>query len=159
MCSSASFGLGSNVSRWLGPPSMNRKMHAFALAGKCGFFGASGLSARAAGTDASAANSGLSRSRYARASAPKPPPPRSRKSRREDGRSTWGSWEAGRSEGMAGSLGGSPGILAGRGGGCHEGLLLPRLLLRRRQDRELRLPGEVDRLGQDAGHFLWRVEA
>src|SRR5215467_15276804 len=35
MCSFSSLGLGSNVSRWLGPPSMVRKMHALALAGIC----------------------------------------------------------------------------------------------------------------------------
>src|SRR5215207_6733909 len=35
-CKSASFGFGSNVSMWLGPPSIIRKMHAFALAVACG---------------------------------------------------------------------------------------------------------------------------
>src|SRR5688572_26424659 len=39
MCSSRSFGLGSNVSMWLGPPSINRKMQAFALAAWCGCLG------------------------------------------------------------------------------------------------------------------------
>ena len=39
-----SSGLGSNVSTWLTPPYMNRTMHALALAGKCGAFGASGES-------------------------------------------------------------------------------------------------------------------
>src|SRR4051794_39786152 len=45
MCSSASFGLGSNVSMWLGPPSMNRQMQAFALAAWCAGFGESGPAA------------------------------------------------------------------------------------------------------------------
>src|SRR5262249_43218775 len=35
-------GLGSNVSRWLGPPAMNRKITAFAFAGTWGSFAASG---------------------------------------------------------------------------------------------------------------------
>src|SRR5260221_517399 len=35
-CSLASRGLGSKVSSWDGPPSMNRKMTFLALAGKCG---------------------------------------------------------------------------------------------------------------------------
>src|SRR5205807_5474125 len=43
-----SAGLGSKVSRWLGPPVMNRKITLLALAGKCGFRGASGLDAPAA---------------------------------------------------------------------------------------------------------------
>ena len=40
-----SSGLGSKVSRWLGPPAMKRKMHDLALAwsGNCGGFGASGF--------------------------------------------------------------------------------------------------------------------
>src|SRR5262249_47491335 len=42
---SLTLGLGSNVSMWLGPPSMNRKMHAFALAGTCGPRGPSGRAA------------------------------------------------------------------------------------------------------------------
>src|ERR1043166_5333432 len=38
MCRSASFGFGSNVSMWLGPPSISRKMQALAFAGTiCGF--------------------------------------------------------------------------------------------------------------------------
>src|SRR5271165_1846726 len=41
-------GLGSKVSTWEGPPSMKRKMTDLALAAKCGFFGAKGLSAAAA---------------------------------------------------------------------------------------------------------------
>ncbi len=57
-CSS---GLGSNRSIWLGPPSMNMKITFLALAGKCGFFGASGLTSTPAArpscciSDASAA--------------------------------------------------------------------------------------------------------
>ena len=42
-------GLGSNVSRWLGPPAMNRKMTARALAGWCGGLGASGIGDRRRG--------------------------------------------------------------------------------------------------------------
>src|SRR5580765_5398105 len=42
MCSSASFGFGSNVSIWLGPPSMNRQMQAFAWAAWWDDLGASG---------------------------------------------------------------------------------------------------------------------
>src|SRR5260221_13921544 len=41
-------GLGSKVSIWLGPPAIMRKITDFALAGKCGGFGARGLSAAAA---------------------------------------------------------------------------------------------------------------
>ncbi len=37
-----SFGFGSNVSMCDTPPVENRKMTRFALAAKCGFFGASG---------------------------------------------------------------------------------------------------------------------
>ena len=44
-CHFCSSGLGSNRSIWLGPPSMNRKITFFALAGKCGFRGASGFGA------------------------------------------------------------------------------------------------------------------
>ena len=40
-----SSGLGSNVSRWLGPPAMNRKMTDLALAGMMGRLAASGLAA------------------------------------------------------------------------------------------------------------------
>src|SRR5258708_37792257 len=35
MCICESFGFGSNVSMWLGPPSMVRKMQALAFAGWC----------------------------------------------------------------------------------------------------------------------------
>ena len=38
-------GFGSYRSNWLGAPDINMKMTFLALAGKCGFFGASGLSA------------------------------------------------------------------------------------------------------------------
>src|SRR6516225_6946970 len=41
--SSYSFGLYSNVSTWLGPPYMKRKMTLLALAGRGGAFGARGL--------------------------------------------------------------------------------------------------------------------
>ena len=40
----SSAGLGSYRSRWLGPPSMNRKMTRFAFGAKCEGRGASGLS-------------------------------------------------------------------------------------------------------------------
>ena len=72
----SSIGLGSNRSRWLGPPSMNRKMTDFALAGKCGFLGLSGSAA----ADRSPASMDVS------AIAPKPDPAWARKSRREVGR-------------------------------------------------------------------------
>src|SRR5438105_4508755 len=45
-CRLASSGFGSHVSTWLGPPYMNRKMHDFALAAKCGDLGASGEALR-----------------------------------------------------------------------------------------------------------------
>src|SRR3954470_13912043 len=35
-------GFGSNRSRWLGPPAMNRKMTFFALGAKCGALGLRG---------------------------------------------------------------------------------------------------------------------
>src|SRR5262245_40728163 len=45
----ASCGLGSNRSRWLGAPAMNRWMTRFTFGAKCGFRGASGfVSGRAA---------------------------------------------------------------------------------------------------------------
>ena len=47
-CCRVSSGFGSKRSTWLGPPSMNRKMTDLAFAGNCGFFGASGSTARAA---------------------------------------------------------------------------------------------------------------
>src|SRR5262249_4680744 len=85
-CSRVNSGLGSNVSRWLGPPSMNRKITAFALAFKGGSLGTSGL---AVGFTASASPSRPSwYSRQERANAPKPPPALSKKSRRERSRGT-----------------------------------------------------------------------
>src|ERR1700682_2556393 len=59
-----SAGLGSNVSIWLGAPTMKRKITDLALAGKCCGLGASGLTR----VTASASRS----SRYCSASAPKP---------------------------------------------------------------------------------------
>ena len=55
-----SAGLGSNRSIWLGPPSMNRKMTFFALAGKCGFLGASGLTSALGRARPSCSSSGAS---------------------------------------------------------------------------------------------------
>src|SRR5262249_44754450 len=99
-----SSGFGSNVSIWLGPPSMNMKMHAFALAGKCGFLGARGEPPASA--TGGSANSRLPCSKYVSASAPKPPPPRRRKSRRDGINSTCGT--AGyRQDDIGGSSGGS----------------------------------------------------
>ena len=43
-----SSGLGSNVSKWDGPPAWNRKIIDLAFAGKCGAFGASGFFAASA---------------------------------------------------------------------------------------------------------------
>src|SRR4029079_11640135 len=60
-------GFGSNVSIWLGPPAIIRKMTDLAFAGKCRHFGASGL-----------AGSGAARpsreSRSSSAQEPKPSP-------------------------------------------------------------------------------------
>ena len=55
MCSSASFDFGSNVSIWLGPPSMRRKMQALALAAAIGALAAS-APARARSCASSAVN-------------------------------------------------------------------------------------------------------
>src|SRR5262245_40820122 len=75
-----SVGLGSNRSRWLGPPSMKHQMTDLALAGNIGVFAASGLSEGAALAAAdSAARTIEDASRLKsdqRASAPKPPPAR-----------------------------------------------------------------------------------
>jgi hypothetical protein len=60
-----SAGFGSNVSTWLGPPFMNRKMTRFAFAGKCAPAAARGAS------------------NPARPSAPNPMPAVCRRSRRE----------------------------------------------------------------------------
>src|SRR5260370_210066 len=66
-----SSGFGSNVSIWLGPPCMNRKITCFARPGKCGFLGANGFSRVPAG----AADSRPSRpSKSIKAQAPKPNP-------------------------------------------------------------------------------------
>ncbi len=72
----AQLRLGSNRSRWLGPPSMKRKMTFFARGAKCDVRAASGERASADSAAASRA------SRLPRASAPKPAPARSKKSRR-----------------------------------------------------------------------------
>ena len=42
-CHFCSSGLGSKRSIWLGAPSINRNTTRFALAAKCGFFGANGF--------------------------------------------------------------------------------------------------------------------
>src|SRR5215471_17033106 len=63
-------GLGSNVSTWLGPPTMNRKITDFAFGAKCGVLAAKGL------TRVFAESSELS------AIAPKPCAARERMSRR-----------------------------------------------------------------------------
>src|SRR5262249_26949877 len=57
-------GLGSNVSRWLGPPAMNRKMTARALAGRWGGLGASGSAAPARAS-----------SSWSKVASPRPPKP------------------------------------------------------------------------------------
>src|SRR5258708_22171420 len=64
--SRSSSGLGSNRSRWLGPPSTNTQITDLALGGKCGGFGASGSSA------AAVVAALLSPSREENASAPNP---------------------------------------------------------------------------------------
>ena len=72
-----SSGLGSKVSRWLGPPAMNRKITdlALALSGMCGGLGASGfMRSRRAALPAAAWR--------AKASAPKPQKASRRNSRR-----------------------------------------------------------------------------
>src|SRR5438874_2446172 len=74
----SSIGLGSKVSRWLGPPCMKRKMTFLAVAGKCGVLVAIGL-----GADPGAAGEIREPSRYASASWPKPHPARSRNSLRD----------------------------------------------------------------------------
>src|ERR1051326_5347752 len=63
-------GLGSNRSRWLGPPSMNSQMTHFAVGGGSVFFGASGSAGSAACIIEDTA------------SAPSPPQARIRKARR-----------------------------------------------------------------------------
>ncbi len=72
-CSRRSRGLGSNVSTCDGPPSMNRKMTFFALAGKCVGRGAigSGLDP-SPGPETRFAPYAFSPIRAARATAPKP---------------------------------------------------------------------------------------
>src|SRR5947207_2455913 len=55
--SSSSFGLGSNRSMWLGPPSMKSQMMDLAVGGKCGFLGAIGsTTAEVAARKASSCN-------------------------------------------------------------------------------------------------------
>ena len=61
-------GFGSNVSTWLGPPLINKKMTRFARAGKWGAFGASGLDVACAACAPSAPSKPCS------ANAPKPAP-------------------------------------------------------------------------------------
>src|SRR5712692_10709095 len=67
-------GLGSNVSMWLGPPTMNRKITDLALGAKFGGLAARGFTLALACAE--------SRSRDPRAIAPKPCPARARMSRR-----------------------------------------------------------------------------
>ena len=72
-------GLGSKVSTCDGPPFMNRWMTRLALAGKCGFFGASGLrlvAASARDSKPQSCNNAVS------PMAPKPMPQRHSSSRR-----------------------------------------------------------------------------
>src|SRR4051812_31998796 len=75
--SSFSSGLGSKVSRWLGPPSMKRKMTDLARGETCGVLGARGW-----GLGAGAEKTELGR-RCARARLPKPAPAERSMSRRE----------------------------------------------------------------------------
>src|SRR5262245_60336080 len=42
-CHFCNWGFGSNRSRWLGPPDMNRKITFLAVGGNCGAFGARGV--------------------------------------------------------------------------------------------------------------------
>src|SRR5947208_1769754 len=72
-------GLYSNVSTWLTPPDMNRKMQRLAAGAKCGFFGASGFMA----SPVAAADRDSSTSSDASASAPIPLNDRRKTSRRE----------------------------------------------------------------------------
>ena len=71
---SLTFGLGSNVSRWLGPPSMNRKMQLFAWVKKCGACAANGST-----TIFSAADKPSCCNKPCSANAPNPPPARAQK--------------------------------------------------------------------------------
>src|SRR5438046_1673458 len=78
-CRFVNSGLGSNVSRWLVPPFMNREMTALAFGGKCGFLGKSG--------DSSAAGEArrFSRPRRSHRASPAMPPPSSHRKRRREG--------------------------------------------------------------------------
>src|SRR5262245_29318495 len=81
----ASSGLRSKVSTCDGPPYMNRKMTALALAGNIGFLGAIGLTNLVASLGASAgppASAGSLWNNPARPSAPNPAPVSHRNSRR-----------------------------------------------------------------------------
>src|SRR5262245_19716540 len=69
-------GLGSKVSRWLGPPSINSQMTDVACGWWCGFFGASGSGSLSSAPNASSASSDAS------TMAPKPPLACIKKSRR-----------------------------------------------------------------------------
>ena len=90
-------GLWSNVSMWLGPPYMNRKITLFAFGVKCGSLGASG-SVRAAVScaDADGSKNPSAESSEVRATEPKPAPVCQRNSRRvrwqKSGRGM-GAWE------------------------------------------------------------------
>src|SRR5579872_6813778 len=61
-------GLCSNVSTWLTPPDMNKKMQRLAAGGKCGFFGESGLASAPGGAAGRASSASID----ANASAPMP---------------------------------------------------------------------------------------
>jgi hypothetical protein len=76
----SSVGFGSNVSIWLGPPTIYRKITALAFGSKCGRLGASGLKSLRS-FPASRAFASRAR-RYESASEPKPLAARARKSRR-----------------------------------------------------------------------------
>ncbi len=82
-------GFGSNVSIWLGPPCMNRKITCLARAGKCGGRAANGFAADTGG----AAGSRPSRpSRSSSAQLPKPSPAWRSICRREIGTPTAVGW-------------------------------------------------------------------
>src|SRR5262245_28016529 len=92
---------------WLGPPTMNRKMHRFAFAGKCPAFAARG---EADGPPESAVASFASKS--ASASKPKPPPDRFNQSRRLSGGPAIGEGGPGqrRGDGRSVDIGGPQGM-------------------------------------------------
>src|SRR5258706_2483097 len=78
--SASSAGFGSNVSTWLGPPSMNSQMTDFAVGAKCGGLARKGSSVFPA---TALCNSPSLSSIAPRARAPSPLPALNRKSRRD----------------------------------------------------------------------------